>query len=53
MKKTADTKTLFLFSLGDFSRAIFQALTVTYLMYIFLPDESSSIPLLLPFAAIA
>ncbi|MDR2090355.1 MAG: MFS transporter [Clostridiales bacterium] len=51
MKKTAGNKTLLIFCLGDFSRSVFNALTVTYLMYIFIPAEGSTIPSLLPRAA--
>jgi GPH family glycoside/pentoside/hexuronide:cation symporter len=52
MKKIASNKTLLIFCLGDFSRSVFNALTVTYLMYIFIPSETSSIPTLLPYAAV-
>lgn len=43
---------MFLFCLGDFSRAIFNGLTATYLMYIFIPQSTSSLPLLLPYGAL-
>ena len=53
MKKQLTGRSMFLFCLGDFSRAIFNGLTATYLMYIFIPQSTSSLPLLLPYAAIS
>lgn len=38
--------------MGDFSRALFNGLTSSYLMYIFVPQKNSSLPLLLPFGAL-
>lgn len=52
MTKLLTKKATFLFCFGDFSRAIFNGLTATYLMYIFLPQENSSLPLLLPYGAL-
>ena len=52
MKKQLTGKSMFLFCLGDFSRAIFNGLTATYLMYIFIPQSTSSLPLLLPYGAL-
>lgn len=53
MKKEAGYKALVALCLGDFARAIFNGLTVTYLMYIYIPQDGSSLPILLPNAAIA
>ena len=53
MKKQAGTGTLVAFCMGDFARAIFNGLTVTYLMLIFIPQEKSTLPILLPSAALA
>ena len=44
MQKKLTGKAMFLFCLGDFSRAIFNGLTATYLMYLFIPAENSSLP---------
>ena len=52
MQKKLTGKAMFLFCLGDFSRAIFNGLTATYLMYLFIPSENSSLPLLLPYGAL-
>ena len=52
MKKQLTGKSMFLFCLDDFSRAIFHGLTATYLMYIFIPQSTSSLPLLLPYGAL-
>lgn len=52
MKKQLTGRSMFLFCLGDFSRAIFNGLTATYLMYIFIPQSTSSLPLLLPYGAL-
>lgn len=52
MQKKLTGKAMFLFCLGDFSRAIFNGLTATYLMYLFIPGETSSLPLLLPYGAL-
>ena len=52
MKKQLTGRSMFLFCLGDFSRAIFNGLTATYLMYIFIPQFTSSLPLLLPYGAL-
>ena len=52
MQKKLTGKAMFLFCLGDFSRAIFNGLTATYLMYLFIPGENSSLPLLLPYGAL-
>ena len=52
MKKQLTGRSMFLFCLGDFSRAIFNGLTATYLMYIFIPQSTSSLPLLLPYVAL-
>lgn len=53
MKKQATTGTLFAFCMGDFARAIFNGLTVTYLMLVFVPQGKASLPILLPSAALA
>ncbi|MFV0412105.1 MAG: MFS transporter, partial [Oscillospiraceae bacterium] len=53
MPGTLSKKSMFVFCLGDFSRAIFNGLTATYLMYIFIPQQNSSLPLLLPYGALA
>lgn len=53
MKKQAGTGTLIAFCMGDFARAIFNGLTVTYLMLIFIPQDTSTLPILLPSAALA
>ena len=53
MKKQAGTGVLAAFCMGDFARAIFNGLTVTYLMLIFIPQEKSNLPILLPNAALA
>ncbi len=53
MTKTLTRRAMFLFCLGDFSRAIFNGLTATYLMYIFVPQANSSLPLLLPYGALS
>ena len=39
MTKTLTQRAIFLFCLGDFSRAIFSGLTEMYLMYIFQVDQ--------------
>lgn len=52
MQKKLTGKAMLLFCLGDFSRAIFNGLTATYLMYLFIPGENSSLPLLLPYGAL-
>lgn len=52
MQKKLTGKAMLLFCLGDFSRAIFNGLTATYLMYLFIPAENSSLPLLLPYGAL-
>ena len=52
MQKKLTGKAMFLFCLGDFSRAIFNGLTATYLMYLFIPAENSSLPVLLPYGAL-
>jgi GPH family glycoside/pentoside/hexuronide:cation symporter len=48
MDKRLSTGKLFLFSLGDFARAILGGLLVTYLIKFFNVTESSGLPLLLP-----
>lgn len=53
MTKKATNGTLFAFCLGDFARAIFNGLTVTYLMLVFVPQGKSTLPILLPCAALA
>jgi Na+/melibiose symporter and related transporters len=52
MAKNASLKVLVSYCLGDFCRAVFNGLTVTYLMYIFIPSAGSSVPILLPSAAL-
>jgi GPH family glycoside/pentoside/hexuronide:cation symporter len=53
MEKTLTGKAMFIYCLGDFARAIFNGLTATYLMYIFLPQANSALPLLLPYGALS
>lgn len=53
MTKTIKRKGILRYCFGEFSRAIFNGLTVTYLMYIYIPSENSSIPVLLTNAALA
>ena len=52
MRKQLSTGKLFLFSLGDFARAVLGGLLVTYLLKFFNITESSGLPLLLPPAMI-
>ena len=52
MQKKLTGKAMLLFCLGDFSRAIFNGLTATYLMYLFIPAVNSSLPTLLPYGAL-
>jgi GPH family glycoside/pentoside/hexuronide:cation symporter len=52
MHRQLSTGRLFLFSLGDFARAILGGLLVTYLLKFFNITESSGLPLLLPPALI-
>jgi GPH family glycoside/pentoside/hexuronide:cation symporter len=50
--KTASTAKLFVFSLGEFARAVLGGLLVTYLLKFFNVTESSGLPMLLPAALI-
>jgi GPH family glycoside/pentoside/hexuronide:cation symporter len=52
MHRQLHTGKLFLFSLGDFSRAVLGGLLVTYIIKFFNITESSGLPLLLPPALI-
>jgi GPH family glycoside/pentoside/hexuronide:cation symporter len=50
--RSKKNRAFFRFCMGDFARAVFNGLITSYLMYIYVPIEGSSIPVLLVYAAI-